>query len=60
MLGRKNTGMLALAGLAAWAYYKYNKMSADEKQQLTGKIKEHGKKLMEMVPENLKNKIPSV
>lgn len=55
MLQRK-TGGLLLAGLAAYAYYKYNKMSAQEKEDLVGNLKEKGKKMVDQyLPENLKN-----
>ena len=54
MLGNKK-GLL-LAGLAAYAYYKYNKMSAAEKEKLVGGIKQKGKKLYDdYVPDGLKN-----
>ena len=49
---------LVLAGLAAYAYYKYSKMSADEKRNLVGGLKEKGKKLYDQyVPANLKNNV---
>jgi len=41
---RKVTG-LVLAGLAAFAYYKYAKMSAEEKSNLANTIKEKGQRL---------------
>jgi hypothetical protein len=55
MLQRK-TGGLILAGLAAYAYYKYNKMSPQEKEDLVGNLKEKGRKLVDQyLPENVKN-----
>ena len=55
MLQRK-TGGLILAGLAAYAYYKYNKMTPQEKEDLVGNLKHKGKKLVDQyLPENLKN-----
>ncbi|HYJ38097.1 MAG TPA: hypothetical protein VEV87_05750 [Chitinophagaceae bacterium] len=52
LLGSKSIG-LALAGLAAYAYYKYSKMTADEKRDLTNNIKEKGKKIFgSLVPES--------
>ncbi|HMJ47244.1 MAG TPA: hypothetical protein VK498_07935 [Ferruginibacter sp.] len=55
MLQRK-TGGLLLAGLAAYAYYKYNKMSPQEKEDLVGNLKEKGRKLADQyLPANLKN-----
>lgn len=53
---RKSSAPLLLAGLAAFAYYKYNKMSPEQKQELTGNIKEKGKKLYDKyVPQSVKN-----
>ena len=50
MFGNKK-GLL-LAGIAAYAYYKYNKMSPDEKE----KLKQKGKKLYDdYVPNEIKN-----
>ncbi len=50
-----NKGTLLLAGIAAWAFYKYKKMSPDEKDQLTEKIKTTGKKIVDNLPDDLKN-----
>lgn len=50
-----NKGTLLLAGIAAWAYYKYKKMSPDEKNQMTEKIKSTGKKIVDNLPDELKN-----
>ena len=48
-------GSLLLAGLAAFAYYKYSKLSAEEKKDLTGTLKQKGQKLYdEYVPDELK------
>jgi len=43
------TGGLLLAGLAAFAYYKYSKLSTQEKQDLVSNLKERGKKLFGQV-----------
>ncbi len=49
---------LILAGLAAFAYYKYSKMSADEKRNLVSSIKDQGKKLYDQyVPGNIKDSV---
>jgi hypothetical protein len=49
-------GALLLAGLAAFAYYKYNKMSEDEKRNLVSGLKEKGQKLFDQyAPEELKS-----
>ncbi|CAN5369652.1 hypothetical protein BH20BAC1_BH20BAC1_20000 [soil metagenome] len=48
-------GSLLLAGLAAFAYYKYSKLSPEKKQDLTKTLKEKGQKLYdEYVPDELK------
>ena len=49
-------GSLLLAGLAAFAYYKYSKLSPNEKSNLVATIKEKGKKLYDQYfPGQLKN-----
>jgi len=49
-------GGLILAGLAAWAYYKYSKMSEDEKRNMVNNLKEKGRKLYDQyMPNNMKN-----
>ena len=48
-------GGLLLAGLAAFAYYKYSKMSEEEKRNIVGDLKAKGQKLYdEYAPEELK------
>ena len=55
MANRRNAAPLLLAGLAAFAWYKYSKMSEQEKKDLVGGWKEKGKKLYdEYVPEEVK------
>jgi hypothetical protein len=54
MLGNKK-GLL-LAGIAAYAYYKYNKMSPAEKEKMVGGLKEKGRKFYDQyVPNEVKN-----
>jgi hypothetical protein len=49
-------GALILAGLAAFAYYKYSKMTPDQKNSLVGGIKEKGQKLFdEYAPQQVKD-----
>ena len=49
---RKSAATLLLAGLAAFAYYKYSKMTPEKKHGLT----EKGKNLYEKyVPQSVKN-----
>ena len=50
------TGMFVLAGLAAFVYYKYSKLSEEERDTLVADLRETGKKLYDQfVPERLKN-----
>ena len=53
---RAPKGTLLLAGLAAFAYYKYSKLSAEEKDSLVSDLKEKGKKLYDQyAPPELKD-----
>ena len=55
MLGNNNTGKFLLAGLAAFAWYKYSKMSAEEKNKMTSNLKEKGKRVYDQyVPKEVK------
>jgi hypothetical protein len=54
MFGIPKSGLL-VAGLAAFAYYKYSQMSEDQKRDLVNNLKEKGQKLYDQyVPEDLK------
>jgi hypothetical protein len=56
MLQKKKTRVLLLAGLAAFAYYRYSKLSAEQKRDLSNIIKVKGKKLYDQyVPRHIKN-----
>jgi hypothetical protein len=48
---------LIIAGaVGGYLYYKYSKMSADERRDMMNKVKEKGKKLYDdYVPDNLKD-----
>lgn len=46
-----NTKGLLLAGLAAFAYYKYKKMSPESKQKVVDTLKD---KVGQYVPDNMK------
>lgn len=49
-------GGLLLAGIAAFAYYKYSKMSIEEKENLVTDLKAKGQKLYdEYMPEKYKS-----
>jgi len=47
---------IILAALAAFAYYKYSKLTAEEKRDLVNNLKAKGQKLKDYVPADLKNK----
>ena len=49
-------GGLLLAGLAAFAYYKYSKLTTEEKQDLVSNLKERGKKLFGQAKDVYNNK----
>jgi len=40
-------GTLLLAGAAAYAYYRYSKMTADQKRDLTNNLKNHGTQILD-------------
>ena len=57
MFGNK-TGRFLLAGLAAYAWYKYSKMSTEEKSRMTNDLKEKGRKAYDQyVPREVKDMI---
>ena len=57
LFNRMPTGKLLLAGLAAYAYYKYSKMSQQEKKDLFGNLKQKGQKLYEdYVPSDVRDR----
>ena len=50
------TGTLLLAGLAAYAYFRYSRMSEEQKDDLIVKLKERGENFYERyVPRRIKN-----
>jgi len=53
---KKFSTPLLLAGLAAFAYYRYLKMSEEEKIALLDKLKDQGRKIFDhFIPDSLKN-----
>ena len=53
MFRSKSPAGLLLAGLAAFAWYKYSKMSPEQKKDLVNNLKEKGKKWFgQVMPEN--------
>ena len=52
---KRRTGSLLLAGLAAYAIYRYSKMTDEEKREFVSSIREKGKKFYdENIPEEIK------
>ena len=51
------SGSLLLAGLAAFAYYKYSKMTPEERRRMFDGLKEKGRQLVDQyVPADIKDK----
>ena len=49
-------GLLILGAIAGLAYYKYSKMSDEQKRNMTNNLKEKGRKLYDdYVPNNIKD-----
>ncbi len=46
---------LLLAGIAAFAYYQYKKMTPKQKEDLKDNIKKQGEKILEHLPDEVKN-----
>jgi len=56
---QKISDILVIAGLAAFAYYKYSKLSEEEKRNIVNDIKETGRNIMkELIPEGIKSFLP--
>lgn len=54
-------GGLIVAALAAFAYYKYSKMSEEQKRDLVNNFKQKGQKLYDQyVPTELKNQFQKI
>lgn len=56
MTSGQKTSSLLLAGLAAYAVYKFSKMSADDKTRLANSLKDQGKKMIDKINPRLKEK----
>lgn len=53
---KKSSMPLILTGLAAFAFYKYSKLSADQKKNIGSTIKEKGEKIYDKyVPQKVKD-----
>ncbi len=54
-------GTLLAAGLAAFAYYKYSKLTREEKDNIINDLKETGRNIVkELVPDEIKGFIPKI
>lgn len=51
---KKSTGWLALGIAAALAYFKYNKMTPEEKENVKGKVRNAQKNIKDALPDELK------
>ncbi len=61
MLNNRKSGGLILAGLAAFAYYNYSRMSADDKSKLAKTIREKGESLLQqLMPGGLKSRTEGI
>lgn len=58
---QKISDILIIAGLAAFAYYKYSKLTSAEKRKIANDIRETGRNIIkEMIPEEIKGLIPGI
>lgn len=56
----KISEVLVVAGLAAFAYWRYSKMTVQEKEKIQADIKDIGEKVIkELLPEGIKSLLPS-
>ena len=51
----KKNGILALAALGAYAYYKFTKMSPEQKEDLKGSLRDTGRKIVDNLPPEFRN-----
>jgi len=55
LFNKRNTGLL-LAGVAAYAAYRYSRMSKEERKDMSDRVKTAGKKMYDdYVPGSVKN-----
>ncbi len=56
----KITEVLVAAGIAAFAYWRYSKMTPHEKEKIHADVKDIGEKVIkELLPEGIKSLLPS-
>lgn len=53
---KKSTGLLALLGLGALAYYRYTKMSPEQKEKVKGQV-DDAKQKLNKASKDLKGKV---
>lgn len=57
----KVSDILVIAGLAAFAYYKYTKLSSAEKEKMVEDLKETGRNIVkELIPQEIKGFVPGL
>ena len=57
---QKISEVLVVIGIAAFAYYKYSKMTATEKEKVHADIKEIGENVVKgLIPEPIKTFLPA-
>lgn len=57
----KVSDILVIAGLAAFAYYKYSRLSDAEKDKMVNDLKETGRNIVkELIPEEIKGFMPGI
>lgn len=57
----KISEVLVVAAIAAFGYWRYSKMTENEKEKIVADIKEIGEKaIKELLPQGIKSLLPSV
>ena len=57
----KLSDILVIAGLAALAYYKYSKLTRQEKDDIVSDLKETGKNMLkELIPAEIRGFVPGL
>ncbi len=57
----KLSEILVIAGIAAFAYYKYSRLTSEEKSKIVSDIKDTGRNIIkELIPEEVKGFIPGL
>ncbi len=57
----KISDILVIAGLAAFAFYKYSKLTGEEKDKMVQDLRETGRNIIkELIPEEIKGFVPGI